>query len=93
METYAAANARLLAELARLGWATEPKLKIPHATNPGKDVRIWFKAQATYVATGYRGRFDFGEARTLWIDRRDIGVEQLIGAVKQHVGADLGKFL
>lgn len=93
METYGKATSRLLNELGSLGWATNANLKIPHATSPGQDVRVWFKPQAIYVALGYRGQFDFGQARTLWIDRRGASAEQVIGAIKQHVGAEIGKFL
>jgi hypothetical protein len=46
-ETYVDARARLLRDLAALGWETRPFLKFPWAARDA--VRLNFRAQAVYL--------------------------------------------
>lgn len=52
MPTYAQARQTLLAYLAQHGWSVRTDLKVPHATSPYGDTRLWFKAQAVYIVNG-----------------------------------------
>ena len=75
METYNEAEKRLLSELAALGWTVKAGLKIPHATSPNGKLRVWFKTNATYLSNDTH---TFANARSLWCDRRDLPVANLI---------------
>lgn len=68
-ETYAASTARLLRELAALGWETRPKLKTPWAESPAGH-RVSFHAQATYLGDS-----------SLWLDRRGMHVSEFVSRV------------
>jgi len=48
-ETFSAAKARLLAQLAQMGWTVRSQLKVPWAEPPSHAYRIWFKPQAVYL--------------------------------------------
>ena len=73
--TYKQATASHIAALAALGWATSPALKVPHATSPCGSVRLFFKAQAVYAASG---RAALGQARSLHVDSRTVDTEDLV---------------
>ena len=48
-ETFAAARARLLAELKAKGWNTSKStLKVTWAEPPSRAYKLWFRAQAVY---------------------------------------------
>jgi hypothetical protein len=78
--TFAAAKMTLLRDLADRGWKVTYTLKVNHATSPDRNVTLFFRPQAIYEYT-YRGNETLShaakEARSLWIDARDISVEQL----------------
>lgn len=67
--TFKAARQKMLGELLALGWAVKADLKVPHATSPDGEVRLWFKAQAVHF-TGATRPFphDFHNARALTYD-------------------------
>jgi hypothetical protein len=65
-KTFPEARAEMLDGLAKKGWKVKGELKIPHATSPDGDVRLWFKTQAVYFSLG-KGH-DFKNARTLSYD-------------------------
>ncbi len=73
-ETYVAARARLLRELAARGWRTQPGLKVPWAESPDGRAKLWFKAQAVYQG-----------AHTLGIDIRGMSVQTLLAAVQRRL--------
>ena len=73
-ETYVAARARLLRDLAALGWIVRPALKVPWAESPDGDAKLWFKPQATYLG-----------AHTLGIDIRGMPVQLLLAHVKHRL--------
>jgi hypothetical protein len=73
-ETYAAARARLIGELGRVGWTTRPTLKVPWAESPDGQAKLWFKAQAVYQG-----------AHTLGIDIRGMNVHALLAVVRRRL--------
>lgn len=73
-KTYAQAQADIMAGLEKDGWAVKKtgpggSLKIPHATSPDGEHRLYFKAQAIYLHTDRdkygKPQHDFGNARSL----------------------------
>ena len=65
--TYAEARADILRALRAEGWDVRENLKVPHATHPSGDFRLWFKTQAIYFTTGdrRRGQGTLGDAYSL----------------------------
>ena len=55
-------------ELERQGWTLKRELKVPHATNPARDVRIWLRPQAVWVSRG--PAHSLSQARSLHVDSR-----------------------
>jgi len=85
-KTFAQARSEILDRLQSSGWALKRNLKVPHATSPDGDLRLWFKTQAVY-ATCDRSRSSFGNqhkftnARSITgesIDIRDEDVTRFI---------------
>lgn len=67
--TFAIARADILSELDKNGWNLSPlNLKIPHATSPDGDLRLWFKTQAVYFTKSLERRHNFKNARTISYD-------------------------
>lgn len=71
--TFQAARSAILDDLQRRGWKVVSGLKIPHATSPHGQLRLWFKAQAVYFTEDLNARSDrnghaFGHARTISYD-------------------------
>lgn len=71
--TFQAARSAILDDLQRRGWKVVSGLKIPHATSPHGQLRLWFKAQAVYFTEDLSARSDrnghtFGHARTISYD-------------------------
>ena len=82
--TYAKAQEMIMKELAALGWKLSGPLKIPHATSPSGQFRLWFKAQAIYSSQGSETT-SFKAARSTWSgDIRQPGaVDQFIAWAKK----------
>jgi hypothetical protein len=76
METFKASHARLLLELMQRGWHVKPGLKVPHATSPDGNIRLWFKAQAVYMSVG--NAHSFAGARSLWVETRGLATSELV---------------
>jgi hypothetical protein len=70
MPTYKVAQAGILSALGAMGFSLAPNLKIPHATSPDRETRLWFKPQAVYASfvIGRGGSHTFGNARSLHLD-------------------------
>lgn len=51
----------ILTALREAGWTVKSDLKVPHATSPDGELRLWFKAQAVHSTEG--NRHSFGDAR------------------------------
>ena len=66
--TFAQVRKMLLAGLDERGWIVKADLKIPHASKD-RD-RLWFKAQAVYLATGM-GK-DIGDAHSILLGHAGV---------------------
>lgn len=53
--TYTKAHKSIMADLAAHGWTVQSNLKIPHATSPQGNVRLWFKPQTIHMTRPGRG--------------------------------------
>jgi hypothetical protein len=74
--TYAQIQAAVLEGLDKMGWEVKRGLKIPHATDPSRRLRLWFKPQSIYydIDNGGRGNFNFASARSVHIDPKRLDV-------------------
>lgn len=84
-KTYVQAKADTLKHLESKGWKMSPgNLKIPHATSPDGETRLWFKAQAVYYTRG--NKHDFKNARTMSydLDLRKMSPEDFESFVSKH---------
>jgi hypothetical protein len=81
--TYPKARVAILDFLKKKGWAVKSGLKIPHATSPSKNLRLWFKKQAVHFTSGPPHRF--GDARTVSydLDIRKISPERFLAQIQQ----------
>lgn len=77
-ETYAASHRRLLGYLRAQGWTVADRLRVPHATDPWEDTRLYFKAQAVYKDDGKP--FKLNNARSLWVETRGLSGPALLRA-------------
>ncbi len=68
--TFAKARAIIFARLIAEGWTIQSGLKIPHATSPNKQMRLYFKTEAVYVNDD-PGELQFQNCHSMWIDIRD----------------------
>lgn len=71
METYKSARERLLRELASLGWAVKPTLKVPQAVSADGVIHLYFKPQAVYR-----------DKHSMWVDIRGMNVAEFIRAAE-----------
>lgn len=83
--TFNAARAEILDYLDKKGWDVKSNLKVPHATSPMGDVRLWFKSQAVYYTfnnSPRRRRVGSGHpmkaAMSLNMDIRDMSAEDFV---------------
>lgn len=101
--TYPQARADLLNYLATTGWKVQPTLKIPHATSPDGEFRLWFKPQAIWFTDlknkegfygGGKARHDFHDARTLSydLDIRALTPEQFVNWIGRQFPGHLVAF-
>ena len=67
MKTFPQARREILLYLKSSGWqVSDLNLKIPHATSPDGEFRLWFKPQAVHYTEG--NRHSFGDARAMYYD-------------------------
>jgi len=84
--TFKKARDEILKYLDSKGWDVKTygpsgTLKVPHATSRYMDVKLWFKTQAVYVGS----RHDkLNDARSMWVDIRDLTPEQFLHDVETH---------
>lgn len=78
-ETFKAARDRLLVFLGHHGWYLSPALKVPHATTPDGQARVYFTPQAVQLCQS--PPFSLGSARSMWIDIRGMSGEEFVGDV------------
>lgn len=84
--TYAIARADILRALRADGWDVRENLKVPHATHPSGEFRLWFKTQAIYFTTGdrRRGCGSLSDAHSLWIgDIRMMPVAEVLADIER----------
>ena len=62
-KTYAQAQADILTYLTQNKWSVKSGLKIPYATSPDGQLRLWFKTQSVYFTTG--DKHQYADARTV----------------------------
>lgn len=75
-KTFQAARDEILAHLKSKGWKIKEGLKIPYATSPDGDFRLWFKTQAVYYTSG--NDHSFKGARSIHTDIRDMTPEKFL---------------
>ena len=84
--TYAIARADILRAIRADGWDVRENLKVPHATHPSGEFRLWFKTQAIYFTTGdrRRGCGSLSDAHSLWIgDIRTMPVAEVLADIER----------
>lgn len=86
--TYGQAQDAIFQYLKSQGWDLKLGLKIPQATSPNKELRLWFKAQAVYATEDEsgRGHHEGGAARTISydLDIRKMTPEEFLSFVKRR---------
>lgn len=90
-ETFDAAKRRILEGLQALGWSVSGPLKIPHATSPDGEVRLWFKPQAVWLSQAHGGphahrggKHELGNARSIFVEVRGTDVADLVRYALHH---------
>lgn len=86
--TFQAAKAAILQHLDKKGWTVKARLKVPHATDPHKGYRLYFKSQAVYLGGAHPGA-SLGDARSLHTDIRDVTPEQFMAQLERSMKEDL----
>jgi hypothetical protein len=91
-QTYAKAQADIMAGLEKDGWKVKKTgpdgkpMKVPHATSPNGDFKLFFKAQAIYKT---HGKGDLGNARSLHLpDIRQSSYADFGAALSRWTGQD-----
>jgi len=87
--TFAQAAQAIMADLSQRGWTVATRdartfkpLKFPHATDPNRNWRVWFKTQAVYLGGGGVGA-SINDARSLHVDIRDLTPEQFFAYLQR----------
>lgn len=87
-KTFPQAKKEIFDYLKRQGWTVKEGLKIPWAKDPDNDVQIWFKSQAVYGIGGLDGgrqKANFGEARSLHTDIREVTPQEFVKDVMRFL--------
>ena len=87
-KTYVQARDEILKYLGANRWKlSNLKLKIPHATSPYGNLRLWFRKQAIYYSVGGgRTPHSLGDASSLHVDIRNLTPEQFVADVARYSG-------
>lgn len=81
--TYAVARAQIINALRADGWDVRADLKVPHATHPNGDFRLWFKTQAIYFTAGRHGLTSMANAHSIGIgDIRAMSVDAVLADIE-----------
>ena len=87
--TFGEARAAILARLRADGWTVKTDLKVPHATSPDGQTRLWFKPESVYANDKGAGIGDIGGAHSLVSDTRayvsGTNADAFMRAVERHV--------
>ena len=69
--------------LTKKGWKLSGPLKVPYATSPDGEMRLWFKPQAIYFTVG--NRHNLNGARTMtYDDLRELSVSEFMNLVEKR---------
>ncbi len=83
-KTFAQAKLDLLRGLHDRGWVVTYTLKTNHARSPDGRFILFFRPQAIYLAQVYSSTSSLSDAskaaRSMWIEARDVSVDQLVRA-------------
>jgi hypothetical protein len=74
--TFAQATKDHLQNLKAMGWTVADGLKVPHATSPDKEIRLWFRPQAVWAS--YNGATSIAAAHSLFVDHRSTSTPALV---------------
>lgn len=74
--TFKKAKEEIVDYVEKHGWKVKRHLKVPHATSPHGDVRLWFKPQAIYFSGGEGTSLN--QARSIHGDIRKETPEQTV---------------
>ena len=86
-KTYKQAQADIMTGLEKEGWKVNRTLKVPHATSPHGDFKLFFKSQAIYKT---HGKGDLGNARSLHLpDIRAMDFDGFASHLKRWTGREL----
>ena len=82
--TFLEARNELMAFLASKHWKLSDKtLKVPYATSPNGEVRLWFKAQAVYFTEGHGHSLNNARTLSYDLDIRKTTPEQFYHSVEK----------
>lgn len=76
-KTFKDGRDEILAHLKSKGWAVKEGIKIPHATNRDKTIRVFFKTQAVYLASEV-DKLSFKGAHSMHTDLRTTTGEKFL---------------
>jgi len=86
-KTFSEARTGLMDYLAKEGWKlSDRSLKVPHATSPDGDLRIWFKPQAIWFSVG--GRHNLQGARSIHTDIRHTEPVKVVEEARRYAEHD-----
>lgn len=89
-KTYKEAQAELVEYLEGKRWKFSGwNLRVPYATSPDGDIRLWFKAQAVYVSSGPKHKF--GDARSVPADVKRDSPEKVVSEAERFAEAIWGR--
>lgn len=74
-----------LARLAKLGWTLSKPYKIPYATSPDGEIRLWFKKYAVLMTTKAPGfsPHQICGGWSLHLDMRALSTEEIIAQAEE----------
>lgn len=82
--TFEKARQGIFAVLRNRGWSLKTDLKMPHATSPNGNIRLWFKPQAVHYTEGNRHNGNDARAISYELDIRKIDPSKFIDWVSSR---------
>jgi hypothetical protein len=85
--TFAQVRFMLLNYLHDKGWSVNGTLKVPHATSPNGETRLWFKTQAIYMNDPGSDPRNFANTHSMSSDMREYAndASKLLKDVQWHL--------
>jgi hypothetical protein len=77
----------ILNYLEMMHWTVKRDLKVPHATSPNGEVRLWFKTQAIYMNDPGSDPRNFANTHSISSDMREYAddASKLLKSVQWHL--------